>query len=162
MYRKLRFPTFKPYLKEIYREDCSCGGHLVSIITGVPLKFIKNLHPDNTDWSLEWVTSFLALAGYNLVEVHNNFIDKRKGFGPTFHPDHLMVYVLGIDKNESTWACSHRGKVYHGQHLFKKLSGVDILNNYPLERLWICYKARKKRANHKVKYVKKRKAPKGR
>lgn len=148
-YNKYRLPNFKPYTKELKREDCSCGGHLCSIITSIPIDCIKNLHPKNDDWKEAWVKTFLKLAGYYLLEVKPNVICQRKGFERIFYPDHLIVYVLGIDSRESTWCCVYKNKIFHGQNLFDGFNGFDILNNFPIERMWLCVPIKKLKPCHK-------------
>lgn len=137
-YNCLRVPWFKPYLKEINSETVSCGGHVVAAISGIELKYIRDLHPCNEDWSFEWVRTFLFLAGWGLVPIDKDFYNKRDGFQKLFHPHHLMVYLLAIDKRESTWACSHKGKVIHGQRMFDGMTGVEVFNNAPIEMQWCC------------------------
>lgn len=139
IYKKYRFKGFKPYLKDIYNKKVSCGGHLCCIITGIPIKYIQTLHPDDSKgWCEEWVITFLNLAGYSLIEVPEFFEDKRKGFERIFYPDHLMVYLLGIDAKEMTWACSYKGRIFHGQDLFRGLNGCDVFTNCPIEKMWVC------------------------
>jgi hypothetical protein len=143
-YLKYRLRNFKPYLKDIYNEDVSCGGHLVSMITGIPIKYVQNLHPDDSKgWSEEWVLAFLNLAGYSLLEIPKGFENSRNGFERFFYPDHLMVYLLGIDAKELTWAFAYKGKIYHGQNIFKGLNGCDVFTNCPIEKTWVCYQTRR-------------------
>lgn len=142
-YQKLRFPKFKPYLKEINSDKCSCGGSLVNVITSVPLKLINHLHPCNEDWTTEWVETFLFLCGYKLIQVPDNFVDKRKGFKKIFYHDHLLVHLLDIDKNEWTWCCSYKHEIFHGQHLFKDMNMGEVFLNAPIRKTWICVPIKK-------------------
>lgn len=142
-YKKFRFPSFKPYLKEIDREDISCGGHLVSVITKVPVDLVQNLHPCNEDWSDEWVETFLLLCGYKMIEVTSEFVDKRKGFKKVFYSDHLLIHLLDIDRNECTWCCSYKHKIHHGQDLFGGMNMGEVFLNAPIQKTWICIPIKK-------------------
>lgn len=142
MYDKYLFKGFKPYLSEIKREDCSCGGHACSIITGTPIDIIKKLHPSNKDWSFDWVEAFLRLQHFELKEVPKNFDCKRSGFTSVFRPNHLMLGVLGVDKKELTWSVIYNKKIYHGQNVFKDLTMGEVLLNYPIQKLYLVYPAK--------------------
>lgn len=140
---KLRIKNFKPYTKEINRDDCTCGGHLCAVISGISINHIKKLHPQNDDWSEDWVRTFLLLSGYEMIEIDKSFLEKRRGFKVKIKKDHLIIVLIGIDKREMTWACVYKDKCYHGQDMFKGMSGFDVFLNCPLYKMWICHKARK-------------------
>jgi hypothetical protein len=143
MYKKYRVENFKPYTKELSRKDVSCGGHIACVVTGIPLDDIHKLHPRNDDWSTNWMEGFLSSQGFYLKRIQANFYNKRKGFKPVFFDDHIIVYVLIIDKNESTWALSYKNRIYHGQNAFENLTGFDILANYPVQEMYLCFPKRK-------------------
>jgi hypothetical protein len=140
MYEKLKFPGFKPYLKEIDDDSCSCGGHVCSVISHISLDYIKDLHPLNDDWSEEWVLSFLALAGYESFKVPDELRKYRKKWKPFLCRKHLLLAVLMVDEKESTWAVIYKDKVHHGKNLFKGLSAGDVILNCPVQHIWIITK----------------------
>lgn len=135
--KKYRIKKFKPDTREINSALCTCGGHALKIITKIDLKYIHDLHPDNTNWDLKWMRSFLKLAGFNLIEVLPDFINERKHWERVFFRTHVFMLVLGITKKESTWAVYHKGKVYHAQNAFGKMEASDIFINYPIERTFL-------------------------
>lgn len=139
MFKKYTFSRFKPYLKEINSPICSCGGHILSLVTGISLKHIHNIHPKNDDWRHEFMESFLKLSGYNLKLIPNDFYLRRRGFNHVFSPNHLLILVMAIDKKMSTWSCAYKGKVYHGGSPFEDMNPSEIFLNYPIELMWICY-----------------------
>lgn len=137
--QKYRYRDFQPYLDDIYNDKISCGGHLCSIVTGIPIKHIQKLHPcDKDGWKEPWVLTFLQLAGYTLFEIPKNYDETRRHFRPFFFPNHLMVYILGIDDIEATWACSYGDRMYHGGDLFQGFTVGEVLINCPIEKMWMC------------------------
>lgn len=137
--KKYVFKDFKPYLKDIDNKKVSCGGQLVSIITHIPIKDIGMLHPDDKDgWTNEWVMTFLKLMGYSTYEIPKGYQDTREKFEIFFGEKHLMIYILGIDGGENTWACSYGDKMYHGQRLFEGVKVGAVLINCPIEAMWMC------------------------
>lgn len=120
-------------------KKVSCGGHLVTIVSGIPIKYVQALHPDDSaGWSESWVIAFLKLAGYSMYEVPQNYDETRRGFERFFYPDHLMVYLLGIDNKEVTWCCSYGDKMWHGQNMFKGLTVGEAIINCPVEKMFMC------------------------
>jgi hypothetical protein len=133
---KYRYKNFVPYLNDIENEKVYCGGHALTIITGIPLRYIATLHPKN-HWEEKWVLTFLKLCHYDLLELRRDFYECRKGFEKLVYPDHLKLLLLGIDKRELTWAVAHNGAVYHAQHLFKNVTEGEVLLNCPVIRMWL-------------------------
>lgn len=140
--KKYRVKGFKPYTKEINSGLCSCGAHAACVITKVSLKDIHKLHPDNTDWNLEWMEAFLNINGYRLVEV-SNFINKRQSWERIFFRSNIILLVLGITKKEASWAVCYGGKIYHAQNAFGKMEMGDILLNFPIEIMFLVQKFKK-------------------
>lgn len=145
MFEEFLWPKFKPATKYMHNEHCSCGGTALSIIMNVCPCKIHSKHPDNENWGIGWMCNFLARHGYKYVEIKKDMLRylSRYNRSPIIRPTHVVLGIMSIDNEESTWFVSYRGKIYHVNNMFGYVPVTTLLLNNPIEKLFLVKKMTK-------------------